>query len=169
NAMWLALLCQIILLVYHQLTTLLDLHPFNGARFASRTERWAESAVNLVLMSLAPIGFAFGIRGLMWYGVIYYPILFWFEIVILWLPYFPAPPGRWLRVYNVLLGVATTSIGDPDALANWTSRHLRLHHSTITILPTGRGPILPNLEHMILHAWTAVTAIATLAAIYFGR
>ncbi len=159
-----ALACQILLLAYHQLTTLVDLHPFNGVRNASRGERLAESGINAILMSLAPIGFALGIRGLMLYGVIYYFILFFFELVIWWVPYFSAPSGRWLRVYNFLLSVATTSFSETDPLANWTDCHVRLHSSTITLLPRGRGPIVPNLEHTILHAWTALTAITTLAA-----
>ena len=38
----LAILCQMVLLAYHQVTTLVDLHPFNGARNYSRRERLAE-------------------------------------------------------------------------------------------------------------------------------
>jgi hypothetical protein len=159
-----ALACQVVLLAYHQVTTLFDLHPFNGVRRASRAERFTEAGVNAILMSLAPLGFALGVRPLMLYGVIYYFVLFFFELVIWWIPYFSAPSGRWLRAYNFLLSVATTSFGERDPLASWTDRHVRLHSATITLLRHGRGPIVPNLEHMILHAWTAVTATATLAA-----
>jgi len=157
-----ALVCQLLLLAYHQITTLVDLHPFNGVRNSSRGERLAEAGLNAVLMGLAPIGFALGIRGLMLYGVVYYFVLLFFEIVIWWIPYLTAPSGRWLGLYNFLLSVATTSFGQKDALADWTERHVRLHRLTITPLPRGRGPILPNLEHTILHVWTAVTAITTL-------
>lgn len=157
-----ALFCQLLLLAYHQITTLVDLHPFNGVQNASRGERFAEAGVNAVLMGLAPLGFALGIRGLMLYGVVYYFVLLFFEVVIWWIPYLTAPSGRWLGVYNFLLSVATTSFGQRDALADWAERHVRLHSRTITPWPPGRGPVLPNLEHTILHAWTVVTAITTL-------
>ena len=58
-----AILCQIALLAYHQATTLIDLHPFNGVRHANRHERLIEAAVNAVLMSLAPIDGSFAQRG----------------------------------------------------------------------------------------------------------
>ncbi len=116
----------------------------------------------MLLMSLAPIGFALGIRGLMLYGVVYYFVLLFFEIVIRWIPYVTAPSGRWLGLYNFLLSVVTMSFGQKDALADWTDRHVRLHRQTITPWPRRRGPILPNLEHTILHGWTAVTVITTL-------
>ncbi len=65
------LFCQLALLVYHQLTTLLDFFPFNGSRHYPRKEKLAEAGGNGILMSLAPIGFGFHIRGLMINGVIY--------------------------------------------------------------------------------------------------
>jgi hypothetical protein len=86
----LVVLCQI-LLAYHQITTLVDLYPFNGARNYSGRERLAELGVNGVLMSLAPIGFVFESHGLMLYGVIYYFVLFAIEIIIWWIPYFAVP------------------------------------------------------------------------------
>ena len=163
-----ALFCQLLLLLYHQITTLVDLHPFNGARNASLSERFGEAGVNAVLMGLAPIGYAFGIRSLMLYGVVYYFVLLFFEIMIWWVPYFTSPSGRWRGAYNFILSIATVSFAEKDALSNWTDRHVRLHRSTITLLPHGRGPVVPNLEHMILHLLTAVTAIATLVAVVRG-
>ena len=159
-----SVVCQLLLLAYHQTTTLLDLHPFNGVRNAVRAERLVEAAVNAVLMALAPIGYIFGVHALQVYGVIYYFVLLFFEVVIWWIPYLADPSGRARRVYNVLLAVATMSYGERDALADWTRRHRRLHAGTVTPLPAGRGPITPNLEHMILHALTVLTAVVTAAA-----
>jgi hypothetical protein len=78
-------------------TTLVDLQPFNGVRFYTRRERLAEAGVNLVLMGLAPIGYAFQLHGLMLYGAIYYIVLFAFEIVIWWIPYFTVPTDGVVR------------------------------------------------------------------------
>jgi hypothetical protein len=63
--MFLALVCQIALLAFHQITTFVDFHPFNGARFYSVRERLVEMGVNAILMTLAPIGYVFQIQGLM--------------------------------------------------------------------------------------------------------
>lgn len=91
-------------------------------------------------MSLAPLGFGFGIRGLMWFGVVYYFILIAEEFRVWWLPYFFGANERWRSVYD------------------------RLHARTIKMLPVrGNNPV-PNLEHTILHALTLLTALITLSA-----
>lgn len=160
------LCCQIGLLLYHQITTLFDFYPFNGARHYARKEKLAEAGSNFILMSLAPIGFGFHIRGLMIFGVVYYFFLFAVEIIIWWIPYLTVPSGRWRRIYNCLLAVSTSSFKKGDVLDHWCEIHNRLHRGTITILPARGNRPVPNLEHMILHAWTLITAVAT-AGVFF--
>jgi hypothetical protein len=135
-----AITLQILLLAYHQVTTQVDFFPFNGVRFYKRWEKILECATNGILMSLAPIGFAFGIGGLMWYGVVYYFVLFAEEIRVWWVPYFFGASPAWQAAYD------------------------RIHAQTIKVLPArGKNPV-PNLEHTILHGLTLITALATLAA-----
>ena len=162
-----AVFCQLVLLAYHQVTTLVDFFPFNGARFYSRKEKLTEAGANAVLMSLAPIGFIFHLRALMIYGVIYYFVLFVVELITWWIPYVIVPRGSWRRVYNLLLAGATSNFEDGDTLDHWRAVHERLHAGTITFLPRRPGRIVPNLEHTILHAWTFVTAVLT--AIGYAR
>ena len=100
----------------------------------------------------------------MLYGVVYYFLLFLFEVIIWWVPYFTRPNGRWRAPYNLALALATTAFAQKDALADWSARHLRMHRGTFTPLRPGKGPILPNLEHISLHCWTAITAVDTLEA-----
>jgi hypothetical protein len=159
-----AIICQLALLAYHQITTWFDFFPFNGARNYSRKEKLTEAGSNLVLMSLAPIGFGFHIRGLMTYGVVYYFILFAIELIIWWIPYFTVPAGRWRDIYNRLLSGATSIHEKGDTLDHWCKIHQRVHGGTITLLPVRAGRPVPNLEHTILHAWTLVTAIVTAIA-----
>ncbi len=159
-----AVLCQLLLLVYHQVTTLVDLHPFNGTRNSTRRERLTEAGVNAVLMGLAPIGFAFRIHGLMLFGVCYYFALFFAELVIWWIPYFTVPAGRWRTVYNRLLSLATSNFEPGDTLDHWRKIHTRLHRDTLTWLPVRAGRIVPNVEHTLLHALTLATAFITLGA-----
>ena len=161
--------CQLILLAYHQITTLVDLHPYNGTRYSSLHERWAESGVNAVLMSLAPIGFAFHVHGLMVFGAVYYVVLLAFEITIWWIPYFTVPRGRWRAAYNRVLVVATSNSEKGDTLDKWLAIHQRLHADTLTLLRRRSGRITPNLEHMILHGWTLLTAVVTLGAYFVDR
>jgi hypothetical protein len=135
-----AIASQVLLLAYHQVTTQVDFFPFNGARFYKRWEKVLECGVNGMLMSLAPVGFAFGIHGLRWFGVVYYFVLFAEELRVWWVPYFFRPTRSWQAAYD------------------------RLHSQTFKVLPArGNNPV-PNLEHTILHALTLVTALATLFA-----
>jgi hypothetical protein len=160
-----AVLCQLVLLAFHQVTTLVDLYPFNGARNYSSAERRTEMTVNAVLMSLAPIGFVFQIRALMLYGAVYYFVLFVVELVIWWVPYFVVPSGRWRKPYNLALSLSTSNFQRGDTLHHWLAVHERLYAGTLTLLPRRVGRIVPNLEHTVLHAWTLVTALATLQAV----
>lgn len=166
--MTVAIFCQVLLLVYHQITTHLDLFPFNGARHYRTREKLAEAGVNAVLMSLPPIGFFLHIRPLMIFGVVYYFVLFAIELIIWWIPYLTTPTGLGRRAYNLLLSAATSDFQPGDALDRWYRIHNRIHSQTITILPWRDRRIVPNLEHTILHAWTALTAIVTAYA-FFNR
>lgn len=161
-----ALALQIALLAYHQVTTGVDLHPFNGARNYSAAERRAEMAANGLLMGLAPIGFAFDIRWLMVYGAYYYFVLLAVEIVVWWIPYLCAPRGRWRTIYNGVLAVATSNFAPGDTLGHWLAIHERLHRETLAFLPRRAGRITPNLEHVILHLLTLVTAVVTFRSVH---
>ena len=161
-----ALVCQLVLLAYHQVTTYFDLFPFNGARRYTPMERRAEMGSNVILMGLAPIGFAFDIRPLQIYGAVYYFVLFAFEIIIWWIPYFAEPQGKWRGVYNFALSLGTSNFQAGDALSHWLEVHRRLHTGTLSIVPRKPKRVVPNLEHTLLHAWTLVTAVVSFRAIY---
>lgn len=70
-------------------------------------------------------------------------------------------------IFNWLLRISTSNFEKGDALDHWVAIHQRLHCDTITFLPHRAGRPVPNLEHMILHALTLVTALLTLMA-YLG-
>ena len=153
---------QVALLAYHQITTWVDLHPFNGVRNYTSKERWIEAGVNALLMGLPIVGFGFHVRSLMRFGVVYYPVLFAMELIIWWIPYVMEPRGRVRSAYNLLLSIATSNFGTSDALTDWLATYRRIHSGTVIILPKREGRIVPNLEHTILHIWTAITAIVTI-------
>ena len=163
-AMRAAIVCQLVLLAYHQVTTLVDFFPFNGSRYYTRQEKLVEAGSNALLMSLGPIAFIFHLRGLMTFAVIYYFVLFAVEIVIWWIPYFTIPRRPWRQVYNRALALSTSDLEKGDTLDHWRAVYDRLHARTTTFLPRRSGRIVPNLEHFILHGWTLMTAIVTAIA-----
>jgi len=162
------IICQVALLVYHQITTIVDFYPFNGARHYTPKEKLAECGVNGILMALPPIGFGWHLHGLMKFGVVYYFVLLFIELTLWWLPYLVVPEGKWRAVYNRLLAVATMDFGGGDLYARWLAAYQRLHSNTVTILPRRPDRIVPNLEHLLLQVWTLVTALVT-AFYYFRR
>jgi hypothetical protein len=164
-----AVVVQVVLLVYHQVTTLFDFFPFNGARNYSRTEKIAECGTNAVLMSIAPIGFGFGIAGCETFGVYYYYVLFALEMIIWWIPYFCEPRGVFLRVYNLLLAIGTSDFPPENCLARWKVTYERLHRSTWIILPPKGDRPVPNVEHTILHLLTLITLIVTTIEYFFVK
>lgn len=135
-----AIAFQIVLVLYHQVTTLVDLFPFNGVRFNSLRERFFEAGFNLVLMGVPPVGFIFRISLLMRFGVAYYFILLAAEFATWWVPYFFGASPKWVEIYS------------------------RVQGRTITPIPRRGNNPAPNLEHLILMALTIVTAVVTLIA-----
>lgn len=132
---------QLLLLVYHQLTILVDVYPFNNVRHYTIKERITECAVNGVVMLLPVIGFAANIRWLMTASLVIYPVLLTGEYVSWWHPYFFGPSVAWQQTYN------------------------RLFKQTIIVLPAIKNHPVPNLEHCILHGLTIVAT--TVTYIYF--
>jgi hypothetical protein len=161
------IICQVALLVYHQITTTVDFYPFNGARHYTTKEKLAECGVNGLLMALPPIGFGWHLHGLMKFGLVYYFVLFFIEVTLWWMPYLIVPEGQGGGVYNRLLALAMMDFGGGDLYSRWRDAYERLHSKTFTMWPRRPGRIVPNLEHTILHAWTLVTAIVT--AVYYAR
>jgi hypothetical protein len=138
--MKLALALQILLVAYHQATTLLDFYPFNGARFARLRERLLEAGFNFLLMAPAPIGILLGWSGAIRLAAAYYPILFLCEVATWWVPYVFGASAKWREIYS------------------------RVQGRTIGILPRRGDNPAPNLEHLILMALTIGTAAASIAA-----
>lgn len=137
-----ALIFQLLLLLYHQLTTLCDFYPFNNVRHYTIRERLTECGVNGALMLAPFIGFAFQVQWLMIAALFVYPVLLIGEYLNWWRHYFFGPTEAWLETYN------------------------RLFKSTVIVLPPIKNHPVPNLEHTILHSLTLLTAIFTYIA-YF--
>ena len=128
---------QILLLAYHQLTTLVDFYPFNNVRQYSLRERLRECLIHGLLMTLSPLGFVLDIGWLKIVGAVYYGVLLIGGFLSWWRPY---------------IGGAT-----PD----WQATYDRIFRQTLIVLPPIRNHPVPNLEHVILHSLTLLTAVLT--------
>jgi hypothetical protein len=138
--MKLAVALQLLLFVYHQITTLFDLYPFNGARFSRLKERLAEAAFNGALMIWAPIVYIFGWRGVMPYAAMYYFVLFVCVIATWFVPYFFGGSEKWTEIYS------------------------RVQGRTLLLLPPRGDHPNPNIEHLVLMVLTLITGLVTLGA-----
>ena len=128
---------QLLLLVYHQSTTVFDLYPFNNVRSYTLTERLTESLINGLTMIAPFIGFWLHIEWMRTTALIIYPALLLAEYFNWWKPYFFGASEPWQKVYD------------------------RLFRSTIIVLPPVKKNPVPNLEHLILHSLTLITCFVT--------
>lgn len=152
KTMWITLLIlQIATLIYHQITTRIDLFPFNAVRFYSEEERRVETTVNgiimfipiiLTLINSYPIWIAIG--GCIWLLISIGAVLNW------WIPYFT---GR--EIYKMKQD------------ETWEEVYNKIFSKTITILPHIKNNPRPNVEHMILH--TLILSSAILSWVYVFR
>ncbi len=125
---------QILTLCYHQITTRLDLFPFNGVRHYSVEERRKEALVNGIIMGIAlilsctQIPILIGVGGFVWTLIMVGAILNW------WLPY--------------MTGREFYKMSNDET---WVQIYERIFSETIHILPHIKNNPRPNLEHIILH------------------
>lgn len=132
-----ALALQFLLLLFHQVTTLFDLHPFNNVRRNTMRERLLECGVNGALMATPLTGFAFHVQWMAVAALVIYPVLLVGEYLNWWRHYFFGPTVAWQATYN------------------------RLFRCTISVLPPIKNHPVPNLEHTTLHGLTLLATIFT--------
>jgi hypothetical protein len=134
---FITLVTQLLLVAYHQATTLFDLYPFNNVRDYTVKERLTECLINGITMIMPFIGFYFHVAWMMMAAIIIYPALLIAEYFNWWQPYLFGASKPWQKVYD------------------------RLFRSTIIVLPAVKKNPVPNLEHLILHGLTLITCIVT--------
>lgn len=137
-----ALLFQLLLLLFHQVVSLFDFYPFNNVRNQTLMERLLECGMNGLLMLLPLAGFFFRIYWMMAAALVIYPVLLLGEYFNWWQPYFFGPTAGWQQTYD------------------------RLFRHTIILLPPIKNHPVPNLEHTVLHCFMLLAAIVTYIA-YF--
>ena len=132
------------LLVYHQLTTLVPLFPWNDVKTYTMKELLLESGINGLLMGTGLTCLVVGNSGFShWYPLVYYPFLFVGECVDWWIPYFSESFAKSRKIW------------DYDA-----------HFSrTLKFISHKPGVRTPDANHTVLHLFT----VATIVVVYIER
>jgi hypothetical protein len=143
--MWtFALIMNILHLAYHQVTTNVDLYPFNNIRSYTTGQRIAESTVNFITMGFPLAALIINTQRLVGIGCCCLAFTLCGEFLRWWKGYLFGASEKWRSIYSTI------------------------HKETITFLPPRKDNPVPNLEHCILHAITIITFTATLI-FYLGR
>lgn len=129
--MTLAFLFSVILLVYHQITTIVPMYPWNDVKKYTRVEILQEASSNGSLMILASIYLFYKTYS---FPKIYFPVLLAVEFYIWWIPYF--------------LGKRTKR-----------NRTAEVSKDTLKILPPIKNHPIPDCNHLVLHLLTLVTTL----------
>ena len=128
----------ILILIYHQLTTLVSLFPWNDTSKYTKREIIAEAGSNGLLMGAGVLCLLLPNKGFChFYPLFYYPFLFTGEISQWRLPYFSDKFSK-------------MRLGD-----DFDIRFAR----TIKLFKTQNGKQLPDANHIILHFLTLITLI----------
>jgi hypothetical protein len=128
----------ILLLVYHQATTLLPLFPWNDVEKYSRKELLLEAGTNGLLMGTGTLCMIVGNSGFFhYYPLIYYPFLFTGECFQWWLPY----------------------LSEKFAQSKVNFDYEALFARTTKLIPHKPGKRTPDANHIVLHLMTVVTIV----------
>jgi hypothetical protein len=137
--MWtVALALNMVHLSYHQLTTNVDLFPFNNIRNYTIRQRIAEVSVNLITMGFPVVAILLKNHTLTGVACWFLGFLLCGEYLSWWKAYLFGATDKWKNIYN------------------------KIHKDTIILLPPIKDNPIPNLEHCILHFLTLLTFIFTI-------
>jgi hypothetical protein len=134
------IILQIAVLIYYVITTLVDLFPFNGARFATWREKIAECAINSTFLVIPPLIFFLHSPRITKASFCIYFFVFIGGVATWFIPYFFGAGKKFQAIYD------------------------RIQKNTIHIFPPRGNHPAPNLEHTILLTLALATGIMTLFA-----
>lgn len=138
-----AISLQILLFIYFEVTTLINLFPWNDLSKYSYRERLVEAGINGIIII---IGFALFVTKIKWLMVI--SVAFWFvflfmQLMTWWMPYLT---GKHLKQF-------------PRELYD---SHFR---ETLKILPPIKNHIIPDAQHNVLQILSLATFVVSLISV----
>jgi|SRR5690625_3492233 len=141
--MW-AVVLQIILLLYVEITTLVNLYPWNDLAKYTNKEKMLEATVNGLTILLGIVLFVSGIKWLMIVSVIFWLIFLLMQLLNWWMPYLT---GKHLNQF-------------PRKLYD---THFQ---ETLKILPPIKDHIIPDAQHNVLQLISLVVFVVSLLALF---
>lgn len=141
---YVALVLQILLFLYFEVTTLVPLFPWNDLSKYSRKEKFTEAIANGLIILLCIGLFATKIKWLMAISVMFYLVFLVMQILTWWMPY--------------LTGIHLKQF--PRSLYE---SHFK---NTIKWLPPVKGHIIPDAQHNVLQLISILTLITSSIALF---
>lgn len=138
-----ALILQIILLVYFQLITLIPMYPWNDLTKYTNKERLLEATVNGIVIIVSTGLFVTKVKWLMICSVIIWLLFLMAQLLTWWMPYLT---GKHLQQF-------------PRELYE---THFK---NTYKILPPIKNHIIPDAQHNLLQIITLMILIVSVLAI----
>jgi hypothetical protein len=134
----LTLAFAVLILIYHQVTTIISIFPWNDTSKYTKKEIITEAGSNGLFMGIGVLCLLLPNKGFFhFYPLFYYSFLFAGEIFQWWLPYFSDKFSK-------------MRLGD-----EYEIRFAR----TTKIFKSRNGKHLPDANHTLLHALTVITLI----------
>lgn len=143
NIFLFAVALQILLFIYFEVTTLMNLFPWNDLTKYSPKEKLLEATVNGITIIVGLVLFVTKIKWLMVISVVLWFIFLLMQLLTWWMPYLT---GKHLKQF-------------PRELYD---THFR---DTIKILPPIKNHIIPDAQHIVLQIISLATFIASLIAV----
>lgn len=140
----LAIIFQFSLLIYFEITTLVNLYPWNDLSKYSRKDKLLESIVNGLIIILGVGLFITKVKLLMIIATVFWFFYFLMQLLTWWMPYLM---GKHLKQF-------------PKSLYE---THFK---NTIKILPAKKDHIIPDAQHNVLQLLSLVTFILCLISLF---
>jgi len=134
-----AIALQILLFIYFEVTTLVDLYPWNDLRKYPLQEKLLEATVNGLIILIAIALFVTNIKWLMIVSIIIWLVHFIMQLLTWWMPYLT---GKHLKQFSRTL-------------------YDTYFRETIKILSPIKNHIIPDAQHNVLQLLSLVTLVVS--------
>jgi len=138
-----AVFLQVLLLIYFELTTLINLYPWNDLSKYSYQERLLEATINGIIIVIGIILFVTKVKWLMVISVVLWFAFLFMQLLTWWMPYLT---GKHLKQF-------------PRSLYD---THFQ---ETLKILPPIKNHCIPDAQHNVLQLLSLATFVISLMAV----
>ena len=139
-----AIVMQVLLFIYFEITTLVNLFPWNDLSKYSTREKVIEATTNGVVIITGIVLFLTKVNWLMTISVIIWFIFLFMQLLVWWMPYLT---GKHLKQF-------------PRELYD---THFQ---RTVKFLPRVKNHIIPDAQHIVLQTLSMATLVMCVAVLF---